>query len=145
MIALIQLVSSANIVINQEKIADISKGILALIGIEKNDTEIEAKKIIERIYNYRIFQDEQGKTNLNLINIKGELLLVPQFTLVAETHRGTRPGFSRGMSPYKAELLFNHLVQYSMKHYPKTQSGKFGKYMQVRLCNEGPMTFILHS
>lgn len=145
MIGLIQLVSEAKVLVSEKMIGSITRGILALIGIEKNDTEESGEKLIERILHYRIFPDAEGKTNLSLKDIQGGLLLVPQFSLVAETNKGTRPGFSQGMPPKEGKVLFEYLVNYTKKHYPHVASGEFGAYMQVNLCNDGPMTFILQT
>lgn len=143
MISLIQLVTHANVVVENQTIGSISHGILALIGLEKTDDEAKAKKLLERILNYRIFADADGKTNLSLSTVQGGLLLVPQFTLVAETNKGTRPGFSRGMPPQAGKPLFEWMVNYAKSIYPNVESGQFGAYMQVNLCNDGPMTFWL--
>ncbi len=143
MITVIQRVSHANVMVDNKQIANISHGILALIGIEKTDTQASAIKLFERIINYRIFPDQDGKTNLSLRAVVGELLLVPQFTLVAETDRGTRPGFSRGMAPSEGNELFDFLVDHAKKSYLHVAWGQFGACMQVNLCNDGPMTFIL--
>lgn len=145
MIGLIQLVTHASVVVNANIVGNIKQGILALIGMEKTDTEKEAAKLLDRILNYRIFNDENGKMNLSLHDVKGGLLLVPQFTLVAETNKGTRPGFSVGMPPSDAEKLFNALVVYAKQRYEHVACGEFGAYMQVSLCNDGPVTFILRS
>lgn len=145
MISLIQLVSQAAVVVDKQQIGAINKGILALIGLEKDDNESAADKMLNKILNYRIFQDTAGKTNLSLIDIKGGLLLVPQFTLVADTGSGTRPGFSKGMPPQEGKILFEYLVNFAKNTYPHTQTGQFGAYMQVSLCNDGPMTFILNT
>lgn len=143
MLGLIQLVTHANVKINQTIVGEIQRGIMALIGIEKIDTEDSAKKLFEKIINYRIFPDESGKTNLSLKDINGGLLLVPQFTLVAETQKGLRPGFSLGMSPSEGKVLFEFLVNYAKKNYHTIASGQFGSNMQVSLCNDGPVTFLL--
>jgi D-tyrosyl-tRNA(Tyr) deacylase len=143
MISLIQLVTHASVVVDKVQIGLISRGILALVGIEKTDTEAEACKLIERIINYRIFPDSDGKTNLSLKIINGGLLLVPQFTLIADTSKGSRPGFSMGMPPVESEKLFTYLVNEARRTHPTVESGKFGAYMQVSLCNDGPMTFQL--
>lgn len=145
MLALIQLVSEASVTVDGQTIAKIDRGILALIGIEKKDTEQFADRLLERILNYRIFPDAEGKMNLSLTQIKGSLLLVPQFTLVAETNKGTRPGFSLGMPPQEGEKMFGYLVSAAQKTYPAVESGQFGAYMQVSLCNDGPVTFILQT
>lgn len=145
MISLIQLVTSASVVVDQKTVGAISQGIVALIGIEKTDTEAEACKLFDRILNYRIFADAEGKTNLSLKTVNGGLLLVPQFTLVADTKKGTRPGFSKGMPPAEGKQLFEFMVNHAKAQYSNTESGIFGAYMQVSLCNDGPMTFILES
>jgi len=141
--SVIQLVSHADVQVGGQIIGQISRGIVALIGIEKHDTEQEAKKLIDKIINYRIFPDEQGKMNLSLLSIQGGLLLIPQFTLVAETSKGTRPGFSLGMPPEQGKCLFETLLAYSKSHPLLIQHGQFGADMKVSLCNEGPVTFIL--
>jgi D-tyrosyl-tRNA(Tyr) deacylase len=145
MIGLIQLVTHASVEVNAHVVGSIKQGILALIGMEKTDTEKEAAKLIDRILSYRIFNDENRKMNLSLQDVNGGLLLVPQFTLVAETNKGTRPGFSVGMPPSDAEKLFNSLVAYAKQHYSSVACGEFGADMQVSLCNDGPVTFILRS
>lgn len=145
MIALIQLVSHAEVTVDNQIVGKIARGILALIGIEKADTEQDASKLIERILNYRIFPDADGKTNLSLQSIEGGLLLVPQFTLVAETKKGTRPGFSKGMPPEKGKKLFEVMTKSARAVYPKIESGQFGAHMQVTLCNDGPVTYILQN
>ena len=145
MLGLIQLVTHAEVKVADEKISAIQKGILALIGLEKSDTKQEGERLFERIINYRIFPDADGKMNLSLKDVQGGLLLVPQFTLVAETHKGTRPGFSSGMPPDEGKKLFEYLVDYAKKNYSPTTSGPFGAYMQVSLCNDGPVTFMLRT
>jgi D-tyrosyl-tRNA(Tyr) deacylase len=143
MIGLIQLVKHADVKVNSSIVGAIQQGILALIGLEKTDTEQEAKTLFEKIINYRIFPDANGKTNLSLRNIEGGLLLVPQFTLVAETQKGLRPGFSLGMSPEEGKKLFEFLTSHAKKHYAHVATGQYGAYMQVSLCNDGPTTFLL--
>lgn len=145
MIGLIQLVSHANVIVAGETIGKIDRGILALIGIEKTDDTASAQKLIDRILDYRIFPDADGKTNLSLKAIDGGLLLVPQFTLVAETNKGTRPGFSKGMPPQEGRKLFEYLVEYARQVHPHYASGQFGAHMQVSLCNDGPVTYVLNS
>ncbi|MBA2650719.1 MAG: D-tyrosyl-tRNA(Tyr) deacylase [Tatlockia sp.] len=141
--SLIQLVTHAEVRVDEKIIGAIETGILALIGIEKTDTEKEVEKLFNKIINYRIFPDSEGKTNLSLKDIQGELLLVPQFTLVAETSKGMRPGFSTGMNPQEGKRMFEYFVNYANNHYASIASGSFGAYMQVSLCNDGPMTFML--
>ncbi len=144
MLSVIQLVTNADVLVEGEVRGSIQKGIMALIGIEKMDTEKGAEKLLNKIINYRIFPDAHGKMNLSLKDIQGGLLLVPQFTLVAETAKGTRPGFSTGMPPQEGKKLFEYLVGYAQKqHDISIASGCFGAYMLVSLCNDGPVTFVL--
>lgn len=143
MITVIQLVSEARVEVDGLTLGAIERGILALVGIEKTDTLQKAQALFDRIINYRIFPDAQGKMNLSLKSIECGLLLVPQFTLVAETTKGTRPGFSKGMPPEEGKLLFESLVQYAKTQYAQVAYGQFGAHMQVSLCNDGPVTFIL--
>lgn len=143
MLGLIQVVTHSDVKIDGKIVGAINQGIMALIGIEKTDTENDAEKLLDKILNYRIFRDSQGKTNLSLRDIQGGLLLVPQFTLVAETSKGLRPGFSIGMSPEEGKKMFEYLVNYAKKQYVHIATGQFGATMQVSLCNDGPMTFIL--
>jgi D-tyrosyl-tRNA(Tyr) deacylase len=141
--ALIQRVTSASVKVNEKIIGEIQHGILALIGIEKTDTEKNADRLLERILTYRIFEDNNGKMNLSVKDVQGGLLLVSQFTLVAETHTGTRPGFSTGMPPEESKKLFSYLTALAKEKYSITATGEFGAYMQVSLCNDGPVTFLL--
>ena len=144
MLSVIQLVTQAEVCVETVAIGTIQKGIMALVGIEKTDTEKEAEKLLNKILNYRIFPDTHGKMNLSLKDIQGGLLIVPQFTLVAETDKGTRPGFSTGMPPQEGKQLFEYLVEHAKKQNEVLiASGCFGAYMQVNLCNDGPVTFIL--
>jgi D-aminoacyl-tRNA deacylase len=144
MLSVIQLVTHAEVLVDGVVIGAIQKGIMALVGIEKTDTEKEAVKLFNKIVDYRIFPDTHGKMNLSLKDIQGTLLLVPQFTLVAETGKGTRPGFSIGMPPQEGKQLFEYLIEHAKKQNDVSiASGCFGAYMQVNLCNDGPVTFIL--
>lgn len=145
MLALIQRVKFASVKVNDKIIGEIAEGILALIGIEKTDAESQANSLLEKILNYRIFDDENGKMNLSVKDIQGGLLLVPQFTLVAETQKGTRPGFSTAMPPAESKKLFSYLLATAHHTYSKIASGEFGANMQVSLCNDGPVTFLLKS
>ena len=143
MIALIQRVNNAQVSVNQHIIGQIEQGILALIGIEKNDTKANADKLIRRLIGYRIFSDPDDKMNLSLVDINGGLLLVPQFTLVADTHKGLRPSFSSAAPPALGEQLFDYFVQQASCLHDAVQTGEFGADMQVSLCNDGPVTFWL--
>ena len=143
MIALIQRVSHASVVVKGETIGAIGTGILALIGIEKRDTEAEAKRLLQRILGYRIFADADDKMNLNLSDVNGGLLLVPQFTLAASTTKGMRPSFSSAAAPADGERLFDHLLQQARLQHQSVAAGRFGADMKVSLTNDGPVTFWL--
>ena len=143
MIALIQRVTSAQVAVDEEITGRIDKGILVLLGVEREDDEAKAKRLVERICSYRIFPDEDGKMNLNLKQVGGELLVVSQFTLVADTKKGTRPGFSRGASPEQGNRLYETFVGLCREQGVTTQTGRFGADMQVSLVNDGPVTFSL--
>ena len=141
MIALLQRVTNAKVEVEAKAIGAINNGILALIGVEKTDTEEQANRLLERILGYRIFADAQDKMNLSLEDINGGLLLVPQFTLVANTEKGMRPSFSSAASPDEGERLFNYLLQQARQQHPRVESGQFGADMQISLTNDGPVTF----
>lgn len=143
MIGLIQRVKSAKVDVNNETIGEINQGILVLLGVDRDDDEAKAKRLVERIINYRIFEDEQGKMNKSLTQISGELLVVSQFTLVADTKKGTRAGFSRGASPELGNKLYEYFVDECRKSALKVETGSFGADMQVSLVNDGPVTFSL--
>ena len=143
MIALIQRVSTAHVDIDGAQVASIASGIMTLVGIEKHDKIETCERLLERVLNYRIFPDEQGRMNRSLRDTQGGLLLVPQFTLVADTERGTRPGFSRGATPEQGKSLFKSLCDIAKLQWPSVGCGQFGADMQVHLCNDGPVTFWL--
>jgi D-tyrosyl-tRNA(Tyr) deacylase len=145
MIALLQRVTRASVEIAGEPRAAIGRGLLALIGVKPEDDEAHASKLLERLLNYRIFADKAGKMNLSLRQIDGALLLVPQFTLAADTRHGLRPGFSGAASPEQGRRLFDFLVQYALSQNASVQSGVFGADMQVSLVNDGPVTLWLES
>lgn len=140
--ALIQRVKHAKVEVDGEITGAIDQGILVLLGVEKEDTQEIADKLLKKILSYRIFSDENGKMNLNVQQISGQLLVVSQFTLVADTQKGTRPGFSKGASPQLGEALYDYFVGESQK-VMNTQTGRFGADMQVSLQNDGPVTFML--
>ena len=143
MIGLIQRVSRASVSIDGEIMGQIEQGLLALVGIEKEDTEQGADRLLERMLNYRVFADAQGRMNRSLRDIGAGLLLVPQFTLVADTQKGNRPGFSNGATPAEGKLLFTYLQNSAQQCYHQVASGVFGANMQVELLNDGPVTFWL--
>jgi D-aminoacyl-tRNA deacylase len=142
-IALIQRVAEASVAVGGENVGAIGPGILALIGVERGDTEAQAQRLAERVMGYRIFPDAAGKMNLSLKEIGGGLLAVPQFTLVADTNSGTRPSFSSGASPAEGERLFDYFVSAAKKNHPRVETGRFGADMKVSLVNDGPVTFWL--
>jgi D-tyrosyl-tRNA(Tyr) deacylase len=143
MIALIQRVTQASVSVDGIQIGAIERGIMALIAVEKQDSEKSAQRLFERIVNYRIFPDADDRMNLNLPAIQGGLLLIPQFTLAADTNSGNRPSFTPAASPKKGEALFNYFVSYAKNNFSPIQTGQFGANMQVALINDGPVTFTL--
>lgn len=143
MIALIQRVTHADVNVDGITIGNIGQGVLALIGVEKNDTEENADKLLKRLLNYRIFPDVGGKMNLSLYDVDGGLLLVPQFTLAANTKKGMRPSFSSAAPPTIGEQIFVYFENQAKLIFPKVETGKFGADMKVSLCNDGPVTFWL--
>ncbi len=145
MIALIQRVKQAQVDVAGKTVGQINQGLLALIGVERQDGVAQAEQLLNKICRYRIFADQEGKMNLSLNDIQGELLLVSQFTLVADTKKGNRPGFSRGASPQQGEQIFNELVKLAKQTDITTQTGQFGADMQVSLVNDGPVTFWLET
>jgi D-tyrosyl-tRNA(Tyr) deacylase len=144
-IALIQRVTEARVEVGGETLGSIGRGILALVGVERGDAEAQAERLAERVLGYRIFPDAGGKMNLSLLDIGGELLAVPQFTLAADTKTGTRAGFSTTASPEEGIRLFEYFVKISRKKIPETKSGQFGADMTIRLVNDGPVTFWLQA
>jgi D-aminoacyl-tRNA deacylase len=145
MIALLQRVVEANVEISDQKAASIGPGILALVGVRPNDDELSAERLLSRLLQYRIFGDETGKMNLSLTQVQGELLLVPQFTLAADTRKGLRPGFSTAAPPEQGRQLFDFLVQSARAQHGRVETGVFGAHMRVSLTNDGPVTFWLES
>lgn len=143
MIGLIQRVKSAKVEVAGQVIGEIDQGLLVLLGVEREDDEAKAKRLMERITGYRVFADEDGKMNLNIKQIGGELLVVSQFTLVADTKKGTRPGFSRGATPEQGNHLYQYFVEQCKTTGLKVNTGQFGADMQVSLINDGPVTFQL--
>ena len=143
MIGLLQRVSSAAVVVDDELIAAIDTGLLVLVGVEKGDGEAEAARLAERLLNYRVFADADGKMNLSLRDTGGGILLVPQFTLAADTSRGNRPGFSAAAPPAEGRARFDELVAAIAAQHNNVQTGRFGADMKVSLCNEGPVTISL--
>ena len=143
--ALIQRVSHAEVSVAGERVAAIQRGILALIGVEAGDDAARSSRLLERLLTYRIFPDGEGRMNLSVTDIAGGLLLVPQFTLAADTRKGTRPGFSTAAPPDAARALFEALVGDAQGRHPAVAAGRFGADMQVSLTNDGPVTFLLET
>jgi D-tyrosyl-tRNA(Tyr) deacylase len=143
MIALIQRVSEAAVHVNGKVLGDISSGLLALVGVEKGDSERQADRLLERVLAYRVFPDEEGRMNLDLGDAGGGLLLVPQFTLAANTRKGNRASFTSAAPPSEGERLFDYFVEQALERLPNTQTGQFGADMKVHLVNDGPVTFWL--
>lgn len=143
MIGLLQRVTEASVTVDGERIARIQRGLLVLLCAEKNDTAAQADALLTRLLSYRVFPDEAGKMNLNLAQVGGALLLVPQFTLAADTRSGTRPSFTPAAPPQQARTLFDHVVAEARLRHPVVETGRFGADMQVALINDGPVTFWL--
>jgi D-aminoacyl-tRNA deacylase len=145
MIALLQRVTSASVTVDGEIVGSIAKGLLVLVGVKPEDSEAQGEKLLSRMLNYRVFDDEAGKMNLNLQQIRGGLLLVPQFTLAADTRHGLRPGFSTAAPPAQGKRMFDALVSTARTQHPLVETGQFGAHMRVSLVNDGPATFWLES
>ena len=143
MIALLQRVSEAAVHVNEKMVGEIEKGILALIGIERGDSEKQAERLLQRVLAYRMFPDDTHRMNINVLQAGGRLLLVPQFTLAADTNSGNRPSFTRAAEPEEGRRLFDYLVQQARLEMDDVATGIFGANMQVSLVNDGPVTFWL--
>jgi D-tyrosyl-tRNA(Tyr) deacylase len=143
MIALLQRVSEAAVHVNGNLVGEIDRGMLALIGVERGDSERQADRLLERLLAYRIFPDQEGRMNLDLRQAGGGLLLVPQFTLAANTNKGNRPSFTSAAEPAEGKRLFGLLVERARDHLADVATGRFGAHMQVALVNDGPVTFWL--
>jgi len=143
MIGLLQRVTHAQVVVNGAVIAAIERGALVLIGVEAGDSAPQADRLLERLLGYRVFPDGEGKMNRSLRDVAGGLLLVPQFTLAADTRKGARPGFSTAAPPETGQRLFERLVAGAQACYPHVACGRFGADMKVTLTNDGPVTFWL--
>ncbi len=143
MIALIQRVTHAKVDVNGETVGQINKGLLVLLGVEKEDDQHKADRLAEKVLNYRVFSDDDGKMNLNVQQAGGEILVVSQFTLSADTQKGLRPSFSKGAPPELAERLYAYFIQKCGQKIT-VFSGRFATDMQVSLTNDGPVTFWLN-
>ncbi|MGM0543053.1 MAG: D-aminoacyl-tRNA deacylase [Pseudomonadota bacterium] len=143
--ALIQRVSRASVEVDGQCVGAIDQGLLALVGVEKGDSDADADKLLHKLLHYRVFSDTDGKMNQNVQQVDGGLLLVSQFTLAADTHKGLRPSFSSAAPPAEGERLFNYLVTQAQAAWQHVATGEFGANMQVSLVNDGPVTFLLES
>jgi D-aminoacyl-tRNA deacylase len=140
-IGLLQRVDGASVEVAGREIARIGPGLVVLVGVERGDDEASADRLLERLVNYRVFADIEGRMNLSVLDAGGGLLLVPQFTLAADAAKGQRPGFSRAAEPAEAERLFGFMAKRAEKRLPGAQTGRFGAHMRVSLVNDGPVTF----
>ena len=145
MIALIQRVSHARVDVDGQTVGAIDAGLLVLIGVQPDDGEAQAQRLLERVLGYRVFADNEGRMNRSLADTGGGLLLVSQFTLAADTKAGTRPGFSTAAAPEQARLWFDRLVELARARHARVEIGRFGAHMQVHLVNDGPVTFWLEA
>jgi len=146
MLALIQRVTAARVVVADETVGAIGPGLLALVGVEPGDGDAQVARMAERLLGYRVFGDEQGRMNRSLADVAGGLLLVSQFTLAADTRSGMRPGFSTAAPPEEAERTFSRLLETCRRmHVPGVETGRFGAHMTVSLVNDGPVTFLLRA
>lgn len=145
MIGLLQRVTRARVVVDAEVVGKIGPGLLVLIGVERGDDEAKAARLLERILSYRMFPDADDRMNLSLKDTAGGLLLVPQFTLAADTGKGNRPGFSNAAKPDDGQYLFNYVYARAMEQHIGVEKGLFGANMQVSLTNDGPVTFWLQT
>ena len=143
MIGLLQRVNQARVVVADQTVGAIDRGLMVLVGVEKGDGEAQAQRLLERLLGYRVFGDDQGRMNLSLTDIGGGLLLVPQFTLPADTRKGTRPSFTPAAPPEQGRRLFGYLLERARARHSRVASGRFGADMQVTLTNDGPVTFWL--
>jgi D-aminoacyl-tRNA deacylase len=143
MIGLLQRVSQASVAVDGETIGAIGRGLMVLVCAEKGDTAREADALLAKLLGYRVFPDEAGKMNRSVTDVAGGLLLVPQFTLAADTRSGTRPSFSPAAAPEDGRRLFEHVVRQARERHGNVETGQFGADMQVTLTNDGPVTFWL--
>ena len=143
MIGLLQRVAQARVEVGGECVGKIGPGLMVFVCAERGDSEAEADRLLERLLGYRVFADAAGKMNLSLREVQGGLLLVPQFTLAADTRKGMRPSFTPAASPAEGERLFDYFVASARASYPTVETGRFGAHMQVSLTNDGPVTIWL--
>jgi len=141
LIGLLQRVTGASVAVAENEVARIGSGLLVLVAVEHDDTSAEAGRLLERLLNYRVFADAEGRMNLSVTDVNGGLLLVPQFTLAADTKKGLRPGFSTAAPPEEGRRLFEEFLGLARQRFPGVQAGRFGAHMRVSLVNDGPVTF----
>lgn len=142
---MLQRVTSASVTVEARTTAAIERGLLVFVGVERDDDEARAERLLERVLGYRVFPDGEGRMNRSLVDVHGGLLLLPQFTLAADTRKGMRPSFSSAAAPEHGERLFDHLVARAGAAHARVEAGHFGADMQVALVNDGPVTFILRT
>lgn len=145
MIGLLQRVTQAKVEVEGRTVGEIGPGLLVLVAVERHDTAAQADRLLERLLTYRVFPDAEGRMNRSLVDTGGGLLLVSQFTLAADTAKGTRPGFSPAAAPEEGRRLFDYLVTIAKRAHPSVQTGEFGADMKVSLTNDGPVTFWLQA
>jgi len=145
MIGLLQRVRHASVAVEAEQVGAIGPGLLVLVGVQQEDTEAKADRLLQRLLGYRVFADAEGRMNLSLTETRGGLLLVPQFTLAADTRKGARPSFSSAAPPDLGQRLFAYLLERARSQHHDVASGRFGADMQVELLNDGPVTFWLET
>ncbi|UCE77238.1 MAG: D-tyrosyl-tRNA(Tyr) deacylase [Gammaproteobacteria bacterium] len=143
MIALLQRVCQASVEVEGRCIGEIAGGLLVLVGVERGDGAAQAERLLERVLGYRVFEDDQGRMNRSLIDVRGGMLLVPQFTLAADTRKGTRPSFTPAAEPAEGKRWFDYLIGVAREAHAPVASGVFGAHMKVALVNDGPVTFWL--
>jgi D-aminoacyl-tRNA deacylase len=143
MIGLLQRVSHASVEVDGNVVGRIGRGLLVFIGVQRADGEAQADRLLERLLTYRVFADDAGRMNRSIQDVAGELLLVSQFTLAADTSKGTRPGFSPAAEPAEGRRLFDYIIRKARERHPVVQTGEFGADMQIALVNDGPVTFWL--
>jgi D-tyrosyl-tRNA(Tyr) deacylase len=143
--ALIQRVTSASVRVDGDTISSIGSGIVVLLGVEREDSELTAAVLADKVCKYRMFSDEASKMNLNVQQVKGQLLVVSQFTLAADTNSGLRPSFTPAATPELAQTLYQHFVRRCQEHHLEVATGRFAANMQVELVNDGPVTFLLQA
>jgi D-tyrosyl-tRNA(Tyr) deacylase len=141
MIGLLQRVSQAEVRVERESVGRIGAGLLVLVGVQRGDAEGQADRLLERLITYRVFPDDEGRMNRSVQDVGGGLLLVSQFTLAADTRKGTRPGFSPAAAPEEGRRLFEYLVRRARERVAQVETGRFGAHMEVTLTNDGPVTF----